>query len=161
MWATAPFSSHTLQEMTILCLDSTPTWPHRGFSQDTGIILVLVWCPHLFQLFVLFIIEPDKSGVIWNSLYWLKVLKSLDFPRYISHTWFALSSKVWVLYPRTHMHKNMFLHSFSPSTLPLVCFKIYYFIKEAEWEKINCFILEGKNHDFENIRPSQHCTESK
>lgn len=35
--------------------------------------------------------------------------------------------------------------------LVLVCFKIYYFIissefKEAEWEKNNYLILEGKNH---------------
>lgn len=49
--------------------------------------------------------------------------------------------------------------------LVLVCFKIYYFIiscelKQSEWEKNNCLILKGKNHDSENIRPSQHFVES-
>lgn len=62
-----------------------------------------------------------KSDVICKSPYWLKVLKTLDFLRHISHMGI----------PSTHFIQ----------ALVLVCFKIYYFIissefKEAEWEKI-------------------------
>lgn len=114
------------------------------------------------------------STKAWKIRYYLRVsvlAKGVDdiglFQVYFPH--FALSTQVWVLYPTVwsfpknpHSWKYFSTH-FSPSTLVLVCFKIYYFIvscefKEAEWQKI---ILESKNHDSENVSSSQHHTESR